>query len=363
MTAPLVGVVGGYGAVGTAAVAELAAGGGVRLRIGGRDLDRAAAAAAGLPVAAEGVAVDVGDPAGLASFAAGCAVLLNCAGPAVMVGDAVARAAATAGVDHVDAAGDDDLYHRVSAVTPAGRRAVLSAGMLPGLTGLLPRLLAAGMNEPARLTGWVGGRDRFTATAALDYLASAAAFGQAGVLWRDGRSDARAEGPRTGVTVPFFPGPVNATAYLSSEARRFAAEHGVRDIAWYSVFDGPHLWQALGTPGGSLPERAARISRAADLDLFGTRPYQLVVAELSGPGGVRTAYVRAGGASILTGVMAALTTTAVLNRRVPTGTRHAAEVLDPVETFALLSRCRGVTAAEVVDRAAADAAPMEEGVL
>ncbi|MBX7266851.1 saccharopine dehydrogenase NADP-binding domain-containing protein [Micromonospora sp. Llam7] len=310
---------------------------------------------------AEQVAVDAHDPAGLARFCADARVVLNCAGPAIDLADAVARASAEAGADYVDAAGDDKLYAAVAAVPGgAGRVAVVSAGMMPGLSGLLPRLLAAHLPDGERLTGYVGGRDRFTLTAAVDYVSVDESFGWPSAAWRDGRVVPGALSPLTDVSVPAFPEPVTAQPYLSTETARLAAGLGLRQVDWYSVFAGERVLAALraaSRPGDGGHRRAGELlHRAAELDLFGQQPYQHLVVTLDGPGGARTAVVRSTGASDLTGTVAALTARAVLAGAVPPGVWHAAEVLDPVATFTELASAPGVLLASVV----ADAAAVDE---
>lgn len=356
LTGGLVGVVGGYGGVGAVAAARLSAWGVAPLRVGGRDTRRTAEAAARL--GAHACPVDVSNPESLAAFVRGCRVVINCAGPAVVVGDLVARAARDAGARYVDAAGDEEFHRRLEALDWPGT-AVISAGMMPGLTGLLPLLLIDGVERPLRLTGWVGGRDRFTVTAALDYLAAFDRFGETFAAWRGGRRVSRAAVADPAARVPFFPGPVAATPYLSTETEALARGLGVADATWFSVFDGEHLWQALTRqPGGAtVEERAARLSRAAELDLFGHDPYQLIVAELAGPSAARTLVVRGAGANELTGATAAMAAMAVLSGDVPAGVHHAADVLDPRWAAGLLA---GV---EVFDGPAWEAAVVEEGVL
>jgi hypothetical protein len=355
----MIGVVGGYGAVGSVAAGHLATVGAVR--IGGRDPLRTKETAD--RIGAEPKPVDVSDPDSMAAFADGCDLVVNCAGPAHAIGATVARATARAGADYVDAAGDDALYAAVETVWENGS-AIISAGMMPGLTGILPRALAATVSRPVRLTGWVGGRDRFTVTAAEDYLASAADFGQALAVWRGGRRVADRTGARNGVTVSFFPGPVAVTPYLSTEAERVATVLGVPDAAWYSVFDGEHLWQALTRPADTgVAQRARQLSRAADLDLFGTGAYQLVVVEVAGVQETQTLVLRGTGASALTGLTAALTARAVRGGAVPAGVHHAADVLDPQWTVERLRGCPEVSALERYDGPAQRYASVEEGAL
>jgi hypothetical protein len=351
-SAPVIGIVGGTGDVGRAAAARLLAWGAGRVRVGSRR---------------DGT-VDARDPASLDRFCAGCTCVVNCAGPAVDILDAVARAAARAGAHYVDASGDDVLFGRITAAP--GRAAVISAGMMPGLTGLLPRYLAAGFDRVTALTGYVGGRDRFTRTAAVDYVSAAGTgFGEPLAAWRNGSRAPRALTVRSGARVPFFTDPVTAQPYLSTETERLAARLGVTDADWYSVFDGTHVPAVLARTGGTdraAWERAAgELCRAAELDLFGRSRYQTLVFGLDGtrdggPAG-RTLVLRASGASDLTGATAAVATFAVVRGDVPPGRHHAAEVLDPEWTVERL-RAAGM-AVEVVDAPVHAAEPVEEGAL
>ncbi|GIJ79619.1 hypothetical protein SAMN05443287_104136 [Micromonospora phaseoli] len=356
----VVAVLGASGAVGRVALDLLRSWGVGPLRAGARRRPQIDGV--------DGVAVDAHDPAGLARFCAGARVVLNCAGPAVDLADRVARACDAADADYVDAAGDDALYASVVAAIGGGSRvAVVSAGMMPGLSGLLPRLLAAHLPDGERLTGYVGGRDRFTLTAAVDYVAADESFGWPAAAWRDGRVVQRALSPVDEVAVPSFPEPVTAQPYLGTETARVAAALGLRRVDWYSVFAGERVLTALRaaprpedagprqTGDADLRQAGERLRRAAELDLFGQRPYQNLVVTLAGSRGERTAVVHGTGASDLTGTVAALTVRAVLAGAVPPGVWHAAEVLDPVATFTELAAAPGVLLASVVaDVAAVD---------
>lgn len=362
----VVGVVGAYGAVGTAACRRLAASG-IAVRVGGRDPERTQRLARELGHGAHPMPVNLFSGPELDRFAAGCGVLLNCAGPASLVAGTVARAACRVGVNYVDAAGDDTLYQQVASLPwQSGRVAVLSAGMMPGLTGLLPRLLAAEVPEPRRLTGWVGGRDRFTVTAAHDYLASAFGFGEPLAAWRDGQRRPAAARVETDAAVPGFPGPAAVMPYLSTEAERLARDLGLREATWYSVFEGEHLWRVLSAPGDAAAdprERARRVVRAADVDLFGAAGYQMVVLEMAGTDTVRSLTLRGTGASELTGLTAALAAEAVRGGQVDPGTHHAADALDPAWLRRALDACLPEVALDLIDGPAPVGGLVEEGAL
>jgi hypothetical protein len=349
-----VAVVGGYGGAGEAAARQLDRWGIGPLRLGGRDGGRATALAKSLTGPATCGTVDAADPASLDRFCAGAAVVLNCAGPAYRIGDRVAAAACRAGAGYVDAAGDELVTGRSR---PAGWSAVISAGLLPGLSGLLPRWAAAAMpGRVTRLLGYAGGRDRFTAAAAADYLATADGFGEPRAAWRHGARAPRALAPLVAATLPFFPEPVSAQPYLSSETERMARDLGIDEVDWYSVFAGQRVLAVLRQSGAD-PER---LRLAAELDLFGRSAYHLLVLELTGAV-TRTVVLRGTGASALTGSVAAVAVRAVLSGAVPPGVHHAAEVLDPAASIALLAGVPAVLGLATHDRPAAVAE--EEGYL
>uniref|UniRef100_UPI0004CC23E1 saccharopine dehydrogenase NADP-binding domain-containing protein n=1 Tax=Streptomyces exfoliatus TaxID=1905 RepID=UPI0004CC23E1 len=91
--APLIGIIGGYGAVGRSAARSLAAQGRFRLRLGGREGGAARPCAPRLAAPAEAMAVDAGDARSLGRFSQGCRTVLNCAGPAYLLADRARRAA------------------------------------------------------------------------------------------------------------------------------------------------------------------------------------------------------------------------------------------------------------------------------
>jgi hypothetical protein len=336
----MIGIVGGYGDVGAVAAHHLAGLGLGRLRIGGRDLAAAARLAECLS-GAEAAQVDAGDEAELDRFAANCRIVLNCAGPGRMIGDRVARAARRAGADYVDVGGDEALAARLdpTALRREGRVAVLSAGVQPGLTGLLPRWAARrGWSRIDGLTSYFGLRDVFTTVAALDYLQAATeGAGRSGLVWRNGRHPAATVWQRD-AGVPLFPTPSTSLAYLTPEAERLARWLRLERGTWYSVLCGPRITGALAQAPGLAPEAGARLLReASQLDLSGQPRFVLHLLQLDGlyqgRQTTRTTVLRGNGNAALTGVMAALTVATVARDAVPPGSHFAAEILDPDATI------------------------------
>ncbi|WP_440071889.1 saccharopine dehydrogenase NADP-binding domain-containing protein [Streptosporangium sp. OZ121] len=389
-----VGILGCYGAVGRSAVRRLREAGIGPLRLGGRDLGRAGELAerdgpgdgagrdvrdsgggagrnaSGRGPADEAVAVDIADAASLAAFCDGCRLVLNCAGPSCVILDTAARAALAAGAHYVDVAGDAAAFDGVSraARDNPGLVALLSAGMMPGLSALLPRHLAAGFDRPERLRAYTGGLDLFTPAAALDYVASlSGGYATPLAAWRGHQVIPRALRPGMGVRVPHFPGRVDTYPYLAAETERLARELGLAEVEWASVFDGDLTAAALGRlQDMDAEEAAAELVRVSRLEAFGRSPYFQLVFEMSGESGgaavTRTLLARAADGYELTAAVAAAAVEAVEAGRVPPGPGEAADVLDPGRVFAALLDDPRVTRLEIVE-GAAHTAPVEEGVL
>jgi NAD(P)-dependent dehydrogenase (short-subunit alcohol dehydrogenase family) len=347
----VIGVVGGYGDVGAPACRRLAAAG-FRVRIGGRN--GAAARELADALGADHRRVDWTDPSTVEDFAAGCEVLLNCSGPSYLIGDRLARAAIRVGADYVDAAGDDSLHGVLdhTQLAASGRTAVLSAGLRPGLTGIVPHALTVGF-ETAELTVSFGLRDRFTATAAADYL-HVLREGATRPLaaWRDGPCDGVLT-RYTAADLPFFPGEATVTPLLSPEDERVARTLGLRRGEWYSVVGGAHVREAFDRVHALGTEAAVEmLCRASRLDLSGRAPAVTIVVRtqgsLAGVPACETTVVSGAGNAEVTGAVAAYTVLAVVRAEVPPGLHYAADALDPVRALEWL-QADGVIRAQHLD--------------
>ncbi|GAA2625670.1 saccharopine dehydrogenase NADP-binding domain-containing protein [Actinomadura fulvescens] len=333
----MIGVLGGAGTVGRVVADRLGA---HTLRVGGRALDRAAAACT-TPDSTP-MRVDLHDPHSLAEFCSGCEVVVNCAGPSYQVLDLVARAALTAGAHYVDAAGD--LVALDALGDPPGHRAaVFSAGLMPGLSGLLPRLLATG--PLARLDIYVGGAARIGELSAVDALLTRGPrFGLALAAWRDGEIVPGALKPLRSVSLPGFRGQVHAWPFLSAETSRLAAELDIGELRNHTVYvteSVPRALAAAWADDGPLERHVPEVVAAAEADLAATGPYYTMLFQAVPrdpvPGVPRRLILRTPDSYALSGVVAALTAIDVLDGRIKPGAHLAAEVLDP---SAVLDRLR-----------------------
>ncbi len=340
---PLVGILGASGAVGRRVALRLQVSGSLRLRLGSRDLHTIRQVTQRpLKNGSEFVQTKIEDPASLASFCAGCQLIVNCAGPSFRIMDRVALAAFAAGANYVDPGGDEPVYCRLArpGCMPAGRIAVLTAGMMPGLSGLLLRFLARqGFDRTTRLTAYVGGRGDLTRAGAADYILSLASSGNDSLAaWRHGARVVRALKPLIDVDLPFFPSGVTAHPFLSSETERLARALLLDEVSWYNVFEGGRMLSALGrlqgaTSEADLSNAVQTLVHAAELDRFGRRSYQLFVLQLEGQADgrprSRTLMLRGTEAHDLTAAITTHAAAAVLHGAVQAGLHFAAEALSP----------------------------------
>lgn len=369
-------IVGGYGDVGRQAARHwlrLRSWSTARLRVGGRDKAASAALAEALrqefahtEVEVDFAAVDVFDESSLDAFAAGSQVLLNCAGPSHRIGDRIVQAAHRVGADHVDAAGNETLYEEWTnrSIDDSTRRVVIGAGMQPGLSGLLPRWLAAGMDRPRRLTSHIGLLDRFTATAADDFLQGGVDGSSVSLAaWR-GEPRVRVLRRLDDQAVPGFPERVTLLPYLDREAERVAVSLRLAEGDWYSAVEGEKVMAAFER-AQALPRdtAVAMLRQASAIDLGGRRPRVLMTMQLDAEEGSRSVLLEAPGNASLSGAFAAIVVDAVAQGRIAPGFHHAAEAMDPVATIDALRDLGVLQTLLLVDGPTSRLYDAEEGAL
>jgi hypothetical protein len=136
------GIVGGYGATGTAVVAELMKSREGQILIGGRDLNKGMALAAKFGSRVSAVHLDVLDARSLDDFCSRCSIIVNCAGPVMSLQDRVAQAALRNRSHYVDVAGLTFVKQRMlphaQEIADSGLSFVVSAGWMPGISELVP---------------------------------------------------------------------------------------------------------------------------------------------------------------------------------------------------------------------------------
>jgi len=279
-------LLGSTGAVGASCLDVLARCDDVSLVIGGRDEARLREAASGIQADVQIAPLDVADTSAVTGAVTHCDVVINCAGPSQRFSAQVARAAIAAGVPYVDPGGDRALLDRLTAAG-TGVPVVLQAGVQPGLSGLLLRVLA--LHRPDKIDGvtmWCGGLQHLTPASVLEYVASLqdtdshpGASLCDGVIRRVSHDECKL------APTQYFPDSVTVRPHLDPEIVAVAAYLGIGNLCWLNVFDGMHTTRAMQllAVGGERPRSQGELGdvlAAAKLDLFGRQPYFSIVGSV-----------------------------------------------------------------------------------
>jgi hypothetical protein len=371
---PLIGIVGGSGAIGRLVAQRLSAGA-YEVRIGNRHPGRHTEPDALLGRSAEYLYADANDEPSLHHFCTDCLAVVNCVGPSWNVSERIAQAALDAGAHYIDLSGDATLMLRLVGLDLESRRrtAVLSAGLMPGLSGLLPRYLATEFDAPQRLTAYVAILDRFSHGAAADYLAGLDQS-EPCAAWRAGARARQALRRLNDVDLPFFTARVAAYPYLNDEAERTARHLALDESDWYAVFEGRHVPAMLTRFATAKPcdefalgRGVAELMDAAALDVAGRAPYQRLLFELAGAAAGRQSKksLVLWGTSTprITAAVAALATEAAVHGDIAFGAHFADDVLDPTAVVLALRSPPYCVQIDIAEGSLASAAAATEGVL
>ncbi|MBD8499358.1 saccharopine dehydrogenase NADP-binding domain-containing protein [Paenibacillus arenosi] len=332
----MIGIIGGYGEVGLSAVNMLYQWGKQPLRIGGRNPDPARIVHGHKWPQAEWVNVTIEDDESLESFVRGCVVVVNCAGPSHQTSARVAAMCMSLGCHHVDA-GVDPRFEQLRE-TEHNKVVLYAAGATPGLSGLLPRWLAESFDRVDALRYYTGALDKFTFSAAEDYLVGVVSEdNEPMAAWKNSSRSSSALNRKTKATLPFFTREVTLYPYFDQEAAFVAASLSLRDGEWYLAIDGEHVPNVLEEVSAQfLVDRGHAIKRlctATELDAAGRQQYVNFIVQLSGVKDgldiVRTIVLQAQSSSQLTGWTVATAAIAVLEGEIPVGVRPLAEISQP----------------------------------
>lgn len=332
---PRVLVLGGYGALGGAVVAELLRSTPAKVAIGGRNEQRARRVALALGPRADGVYADADDPRTLAEALEGASLAISCASG---LPRAVLERAAALGVPLIDTA---PLTLERGARLALGELAwesqvplIVHAGAVPGLAGIAAEFLVrrCGVSDSMRIA--TTGPWRGTPSARADLAEVERAR--------------KAESPRLsrerGATIEIFPPPLGrlrVRVRRALELDGFEASHTVERITYREADAGAlgRWFRARGTRvgwRGGEPSPPARFPHPSPGDPFGliarlrTRDFECELS-LHAP-------------SVLTAAaaVAAALGSAVLRGEVPAGLSQAHEVRHPGRLLGEL-RAAGLT--------------------
>lgn len=340
-----VAIIGGYGAIGAVVARELHQHTDAELVLAGRDLSRASDAAASFGQRVSGRRTDLFAPESLAELCRDSDLIVNCAGPSHHVRDRVVRAATAAGRHFVDAGGAEATFPALTATwhdpEQAGLVAIVDAGWIPGLSGVLTHLLAKRAREQfervQRIELWFGDRSAWSHTAVIDILELVRMRPGLGE-YRDGQFIERPKGALRRVRLPNPFGSRIATLSFTSELTGLARrETGTNVASWAVPMMRPSTAAATVTALTALasrPNAGARLLGAAMQRNPRAHDGGFLAARATGlsdgkPVRMR-AYLAARDTEQLTGRLCATTARLIVEARISArGCRYLCDAVDP----------------------------------
>lgn len=209
----------------------------------------------------------------------GADIFINTAGPGYQLVPILVHYAAQMGVAYVDPAGDPEILTIVQQRladdnTPVTAPIILGAGIQPGLSGILVRLLAQKAGPGGEVDIFCGGAQPTTRAAVQEFAQSVTAgFRWAGKQWTRGEivPTTQTEEYRAQVASTFS-ATATAHAHCDHEVARAAEGTGVETVRWNNISDAPKTAvqiQKYVSGLASLDE----VMTAAEYDNFGRRHY------------------------------------------------------------------------------------------
>ncbi|MGO8964516.1 saccharopine dehydrogenase NADP-binding domain-containing protein [Mycobacterium sp.] len=350
---------GSTGAVGASCLDILARRGEVSLLIAGRDEARLRDIASAIQADVEILRLDVADTSAVAAAVTRCDVVINCAGPSQRLSADVAGAAIATRVPYVDPGGDRALLDRIAAAAPAVP-VVLQAGVQPGLSGLLLRVLSLHRRDKIDgVTAWSGGLQRLTPASVLEYVASLHdTNSHPGAALRDGVIRRVSHDECKPAPTQYFPDSATVRPHLDAETVSVAAHLGIRNVRWMNVFDGVHTTRAMQLL--AVDDKRPRtqtdlgdVLAVARLDLFGREPYFAIVGSAHGNGGSTTVAFTCPDSYRITGALTAFAAQHVAG--MPAGAQPFWRVDEPRQVLEFLTEAVPEAKVSFVDDSAAGA--------
>ncbi|MFC5047466.1 saccharopine dehydrogenase NADP-binding domain-containing protein [Aquimarina hainanensis] len=332
----MIGVIGGYGAVGIAAVQILKKWNRYPLKIGGRNPEKAREKLKKEFPDVRWSYVDVFNDTSIADFAKDCIIIVNCVGPSHKVSSRVAKVCLSLNCHLVDA-GIDKVLEEMNAID-VETCIRYGAGMTPGLTGILPQWLASEFDSVTSLQMYTGALDTFTPSGAEDYLVGVLdTSNEPLAAWRDGQKRQTTSKRKSAVHLPFFPREVSVFPFFDKESLLVANALKLVNGDWSLVIDGEHAPEVLNEVRLQFendPVKAVeKLCMAAALDLEGRKSYCNILLQLDGLKDTTdktvTALLQTENVSQLTGTITALVSMAVLEQEVTPGIGPAASIPEP----------------------------------
>lgn len=254
----MIGVIGGFGDIGSRVVKYITKYSNHNIRIGGRSEHKIPS---GYSNKISFQQVDIQDEASLSRYIEGCEVVINCTGigkdkAAVLQAVIVKKSVNYISLDRYDWSEYAGMF--------SGRNAVIDCcGSIPGLAETLMVYMCNRFKKIEKLKFYYGALGKFTITAARDYLLGLDHTTTKSMVYlRDGKVSIYPHLDMLEEKLPFLESSFRLFPYVDEGALYVAEKFHIQDAVWYMTIAGDRTLKALEDTSRS----ARKLSIASELD-------------------------------------------------------------------------------------------------
>ncbi|MFX0547816.1 hypothetical protein ACOAKC_00640 [Hathewaya histolytica] len=329
------------------------------------------------------MSVDLYDYQSLYKFCCDCDVILNCAGPSCRIKDYVAIMSAKVGAYYIDVFGANFVESALIKKNLDKKGIyILSAGSVPGLSGILPRWLALqGFEKVEEMHGFSGGRELCSPAGCADMLLSSiSGFGITDAFLKNGsiiHSETKIDDK---LFLPGFKEDVYMRRFLSSEIERLARSLKISEVHWYNVvvdelfrnvISKACTYLTMDNREVILQNMVEEVSTVASLSIGNMKPWNTMMIELQGTNKKekvrKRALLQTSNSYHISAVVASMAVETALRQKLSNGIYWACDILEPKTTIKKLLSTKAIESFSVLDIPPVEdnmfSTEIEEGVL
>lgn len=247
----VVGVLGASGSVGFEAVKNLFEHTDYKIFLGARNIDKMNKMFSWIGARGKVFKVDIFNQKELRAFCTNCDLIINCAGPSKKILDTICIASIKSNCHYVDVSGDSDLYNmmknRGSDIKSKNLTHIISAGLYPGLTELLPAYVANNnFKKVDHMEVFLSSKGTLSINAAYDYICSIRDDYVTGMAYCHKGRIKKIEGSyRSKAQLPYFSKKLDVYPIISNEFQVMADQNNINSFYFYSVYQDKSLVNKL----------------------------------------------------------------------------------------------------------------------
>jgi len=325
----MIGVIGGYGNIGTYTINALLELGEENIKVGGRNRKKSKLVFPMLPFQN----VDVKNEEEIEQFVKDCSIIVNCTGPSARGRSIVTEVCKRKKMHLVDV-GMSEMEFSMKIRRETTATFVHGAGASPGFSSLITRWGGEKLGNVRSIEVYMGFLDTFTRTAAEDYMHGVfGSFNLNGKCWRDSKvciSDLCKEKKN----LPYFQTESTIIPFFDTESEYVATNMNISSGKWYTVIDEPSIEECLlkiqKEYFNDLDAAVDKLCSVTRIATLGRKNYMNLLIQYNTEKQTKdTVVVLSNGPAELSGYTAAATVLAIKDRELETGEYALAQLKDP----------------------------------